>query len=419
MHPKLALGIETLMCDALIDLEFYGQFNLFINFTEQNNIGTCAVNVTSKGMNFYYSTPFLDKLSQKEVNFILLHENFHLLFNHPQRTVTGIFNHKLANIAQDMIINHLIVQDITSTFAEIPKTEDGKNMPLFLPKEYTGKLIFEELYEWLKEEKEKWNKNKNYDPKNSYGPNGQNPKGRGESLDTWSLEHIFSNLDANEGLYLDVHITDEIPEDVKESNIGDVVRGILSKLQSRGFRTSNVEQTLSNLRKKRKDYLKEIKRNISNTIFGSHKEKTIVKPNRKSIPGIKGNKKVKNIINVILDTSGSMGGSFEKVLEYIYRDKVEINFIQGDTEVKWFEKIKSKKQIQTMKIKGLGGTILNPSIKYVKDNFNNYNTCILTDGATDSLDFSGIKGKVLIISKGTECPILNSNGKVKQIIIEK
>lgn len=419
MHPKLANGIETLMCDALIDLEFYGQFNLFINFNQQDSIGTCAVNVTSKGMNFYYSTPFLDKLSQEEVNFVLLHENFHLLFNHPQRTVTGVFNHKLANIAQDMIINHLIVQDIPSSFAQIPKTPDGKNMPLFLPIEYTGKLIFEELYEWLKEEKEKWSKNKNYDPQNSYGPNGQNPKGKSGTIDTWSLDHIFANLDANEGLYLDVHIADEISEEVKESNIGDVVKSILSKLESRGFRTSNVEQTLSKLRAKRKDYLKEIKRNISNTIFGSHKEKTIVKPNRKNITGIKGNKKVKNIINVILDTSGSMGGSFEKVLEYIYRDKVEINFIQGDTEVKWFEKIKNKRQIQTMKIKGLGGTMLNPSIKYVRDNFNLYNTCILTDGATDSLDFSGIKGKVLIVSKGTECPILNSNGKVKQIIIEK
>lgn len=419
MHPKLALGIETLMCDAIIDLEFYGQFNLFINFHEQNNIGTCGVNVTNKGMNFMYSTPFLDKLSQKEVNFILLHEDFHLLFNHPQRTVTGIFNHKLANIAQDMIINHLIVQDIPTSFAEIPKTEDGKNMPLFLPKGYTGKLIFEELYEYLKDEKEKWSKDKNYDPEKAYGSYGQNPKERDGSLDTWSLEHIFSNLDANEGLYLDVHISNEVSDEVKESNISDIVRSILSKLESRGFKTSNVEQTLAKLRTKRKDYLKEIKRNISNSIFGSHKEKTIVKPNRKGITGIKGNKKVKNIINVILDTSGSMGGSFERVLEYIYKDKVEINFIQGDTEVKWFEKIKSKKQIQTMKIKGLGGTILNPSIQYVRDNFNMYNTCILTDGATDSLDFSGIKGKVLIVSKGTECPILNSNGKVKQIIIEK
>jgi hypothetical protein len=66
----------------------------------------------------------------------------------------------MSNIAQDMIINHIIWEDISHNFVEIPKSEDGKNMALFVPKEYTGKLIFEELYEWLKDEKEKYDKEK-------------------------------------------------------------------------------------------------------------------------------------------------------------------------------------------------------------------------------------------------------------------
>jgi hypothetical protein len=52
-----------------------------------------------------------------------------LLFNHPQRTVTGQYDHKLSNIVQDMIINHVIWEDISHTFIEIPKS-DGKNMAL-------------------------------------------------------------------------------------------------------------------------------------------------------------------------------------------------------------------------------------------------------------------------------------------------
>jgi predicted metal-dependent peptidase len=155
-------------------------------------------------------------------------------------------------------------------------------------------------------------------------------------------------------------------------------------------------------------------------IFGHIKQKTIVKPNRRQIAGLKGNRKIKTKINVILDTSGSMGGqgTFERVLSYVYRNDIEINFIQGDTEVKWVENFKSKKKLETMKIHGLGGTILTPSVDYVVEHFNDFNTVILSDGYTDVLDLSKLKGRVLIISVGVKVPISKTNNKVKQICIE-
>ena len=63
---------------------------------------------------------------------------------------------------------------------------------------------------------------------------------------------------------------------------------------------------------------------VSNMIFGTVKQKTIVKPNRRQISGLKGNRKVKTKINCILDTSGSMGGqgTVERVLSYIYRNDI-------------------------------------------------------------------------------------------------
>ena len=158
MHEKLLNSVQTMLIDTKVNLPYYGEFNLHINFIEQDSVGTCGVNVSSKGMNFFYSPKFLEDISQKEVNFITLHEDFHLLFNHPRRTMAGQYDHKMSNIAQDMIINHIIWEDIAHTFVEIPKDKNGKNMALFVPKEYTGKLIFEELYVWLKEEKEKWQK---------------------------------------------------------------------------------------------------------------------------------------------------------------------------------------------------------------------------------------------------------------------
>jgi len=516
IHEKLLNGIQTMLIDTKVNLPYYGELNLHINFHEQDTIGTCAVNVTSKGMNFYYSPKFLENMSQKEVNFITLHEDFHLLFDHPRRTITGQYDHKMSNIAQDMIINHIIWEDIPHSFVEIPKSADGKNMALFVPKEYTGKLIFEELYEWLKEEKEKYDKEKkegkckndkcqscngsgkkddkgqgqkqeqqgggqgqdkqegqgqqpgegqgsgqgeqegqdnqgngegqgqggqqpgdgqgggqgqepcpdcggsgNKDGKDgtgkpSYGPYGKNPGKDGDAIDTWSKEQIFDNMENNNGEYLDKHIGDDVPEEMRDAMVKDV----MERLAARGLAAGNVEQTLAKLQKKRKDYLKEIKRAVSNMIFGTVKQKTIVKPNRRQIAGLKGNRKVKTKINCILDTSGSMGGTFERVLSYIYRNDIEVNLIEADTEVKWVENIKKKRQLETMVIKGLGGTMLQPAINLVAEQFNEFNTVVLSDGYCDSLDLSKIRGKVLMISIGVKIPIARSNGKVKQIVVD-
>jgi predicted metal-dependent peptidase len=459
IHEKLLNGIQTMLIDTQINLPYYGNFNLHINFHEQDSIGTCAVNVSSKGMNFFYSPKFLENMSQKEVNFITLHENFHLLFDHPKRTVSGQYDHKLSNIVQDMIINHIIWEDISHSFVEIPKTSEGKNMALFVPKEYKGKLIFEELYMWMKEEKDKWQQNKSKDGKDdksddksddkgkgsnksngkgnekgnekgeesgevdgdsngkpSYGPYGKNPGKDGDSIETWSKEKIFEDMETNNGEYLDKHIGDDVPEDMREA----MVRDVMDRLTARGYCSGNVETTLNKLQKKRKDYLKEIKRAVSNMIFGTVKQATIVKPNRKQISGIKGKRKIKTKINVGLDVSGSMGGqgTFERVLSYVYRNDIEINFMESDTKINWVQNIKNQKQLASIPIKGLGGTCLQPIIDHIVENFNDCNSVLLTDGYTDTLDCSKLKGKLLIISVGTKCPISKSNGKVKQIVIE-
>ena len=501
IHEKLLSGIQTMLIDTKINLPYYGEFNLHVNFHENDSIGTCGVNVSAKGMNFFYSPKFLENMSQKEVNFITLHEDFHLLFNHPKRTITGQYDHKMSNIAQDMIINHVIWEDISHNFVEIPKSPDGKNMALFVPKEYTGKLIFEELYEWLKEEKDKWKKEqdkknkcqtcdgsgkkeksdkgeksdeksesgkekgegqgekgedegdggqgegeskgdgqghshgegedcpdcngsgkeggesgKDSSGKPSYGPYGKNPSKDGDSMDTWSTEQIFEDMENGTGEYLDKHMGDEVPEEMREA----MVRDVMERLAARGLSAGNVETTLNKLRKKRKDYLREIKRAVSNMIFGTIKQKTIVKPNRRQISGLKGVRKVKTMVNVGLDTSGSMGGqgTFERVLSYVYRNDIEINFMESDTQVNWVQKIKSKRGLESIPIKGLGGTCMQPMIDYIVEHHNDCNSVMLTDGYTDTLDFSKVKGKFLIISVGVKCPIGRDNGRVKQIVIE-
>lgn len=81
IHEKLLETVQLMLVDSRVNLPYYGNFNLFVNFSENEKIGTCAVNVTPSGMNFFYSSKFLEKLTQKQVNFVTLHENFHLLWD--------------------------------------------------------------------------------------------------------------------------------------------------------------------------------------------------------------------------------------------------------------------------------------------------------------------------------------------------
>ena len=528
MHEKLTEAIVAMMATG--NLPYYGEFALFINFFEAKNnpyIPTAGVNVTSSGMNFYWDRAFIESLPQPEINFLLIHEEFHILFDHIKRSVG--YDLRSANIVQDMIINQVIFDDIMkkqglgigkNPFLDVPKDMFKKNSALFIPKEYKGEAIFEDIYEWFINKKREWqeqnkekiqqmkkennkcskcgapmpnqsgdqsgeqseeesesdNQSKSQSDKSGKNPSdksgkGQPQKGKGEKsqeksqdqpgegesendgdsnsnkcpncghenhnnksrqgqkdisgndrygkygkndAEMYSLDTIFEGEEREEQNTLDAHLGDDIPQELKR----EIVESIMTKLKNRGLTSGDVEAIINKLRKTRKDYLREIKRAMSSHIFGTNKEKTIVRPNRRGIAGLKGNKKYKNEINVLLDTSGSMGGEFEKVLSYIFQNDIQINLIMCDAEIQQVIKIKARKELEKMKIKGLGGTVLQPGLDFITDRKNKismYNLVILTDGYTDSLDFSKVKTKTLILSTACKCPIAHDNGRVKQI----
>ena len=529
-ESKKITDIVIMMLSTNI-LPFYAEFSTFINYYESTNVPTCGVNITKEGMNFYWNRKFVDSLTDPEMLFILLHENFHLLFDHTKRSI--FYNKEFANVAQDMIINQIIHDDIVKQFENtqhkkglisIPKTHeeyvldtDGnpildatgnkvknpyyeQNTAMFIPKEYEGEAIFESLYEWLrdkydeyKEKKRSQNGGDGQDSKqdqqggqqegqqNQQGgqqsgqsgqggqqdgqsgqPNqsgqsgdsssqgdlgdgqggGQNEQGDQEGngndgscngkgnpskpgygpygrngAEMRSLESIFDSIDKGEELTLDSHIDDDVQEDSRKSIVND----FMQRLKNRGLMTSDIEATLNKLRKSKKDYLKEIKRTISNHIIGNSKRKSITRPNRRGIEGLKGKKKYKNVINTVLDTSGSMGGDFERVLSYVFQNDIHINLIQIDTEVKEVKNIKNKRDLQKVVIKGLGGTVLQPAIDYITDEtnkINRFNTLVLTDGYTDTLNFSNMHGKVLILTTAKSPNLKDPKGIAKVIYID-
>jgi predicted metal-dependent peptidase len=160
--------------------------------------------------------------------------------------------------------------------------------------------------------------------------------------------------------------------------------------------------------------LKQVSRALA-FLRGTSKTPSYRYENRKA-PCIKGNKRIGHNITVIWDWSGSMYGRHEKVVSELYRDGYSLDVIGADTEVKNIFKVTRKEQLKKIPFHGGGGTLLQPAINYVRQNLPQKPLVILTDGElSETLDFSGFKQKVLVIT----CNLLvnATGGKVSQIKI--
>lgn len=381
--------------------------------TEKEAVKTAGVCFYSDKIVLYYNDSFIRKLNNKELTFLLIHEALHVLFRHKDRS-HRIYS-LLDNYAQDAIINTNIV-NATNMHNMVSPLKGS----IFINNGYTGPEIFEAYYLWLKDnyqekpnavyiniEEGKENKDKeNRDKENR--KNEENEENKENSKEEKSLTGIKVGFD--------VHMEDCCTEEEAES----IAEDLYEIIKSKGSIPQNIEKLLDYTPPKQIDYLKIIKRTLSNTLLHSKRTKTFLRPNRYGIEGLKGNLYTSYEINCILDTSGSMFDDFEKVLAYLQNNKVVVNLIQIDTEVKEVKRITNTKKIDKIIIKGGGGTILQPAINMITKNkmLNKYGTLILTDGYTDLLDLSNLHKNILIISSGVKVPIRKSKNNVTQILIK-
>jgi predicted metal-dependent peptidase len=460
LHPKLMTCLKTMVTDVnmglSVDFNFYYYFASNINYVSDENLHAAAgVTANQKGLFFYYNPIWLDVLKQEEVNFLLIHELFHLIFDHVDRIELWKLHPKLANVAQDFVINELIQKSIEPNFAQIAKGtfipiyDDDKKLkeikrlkegetykkeisapnkvfdfnqikddwfydiviesdnkcycvykytdkPIWLemPKEYgDNSRISEYVYFWLLEQKNKCIKD---------GSCGNN-----------DLDNLFQSIDNELYFSFDDNNIDNFSFKLyKQVLVGNLIQSA----KNRGIVTSNVSIIIDKLKESKKNHLEELKTEI-NKLKGDNTFRTYKIPNRKGIEELRGKYKVSSRINCILDTSGSMFGDFEIVLGIIFKKGYEINLIQCDTEVKNFEVIKQKKQLEELKILGLGGTIIQPAIDFIIENkMNNLGTIILTDGYTDTLNLNKLN-KVIIATTRKFCDVIGGKS-VKQFIIK-
>lgn len=413
--------INNKLLDCFKDMGFkwpyYYEIIRQFNIIEENSIPTMGVQFTVTGIKMYYNNDFVETLKKEELMFIIIHEVCHVLFDHGSRLEQR--DQKIANIAQDMCINAIIKDEAQKPIFK-DKLKDPEGI-FFPPKEYDGKLIYEFVYDYIyKKAEEEKSKNgqsgNNQSPKqsgngqseHSQSGNNQSPQDKEKEAEKKNMENIKKAINSEKGESIDTHLPDEVSPEIKKTIIKNIIEGI----KSRGYNTGDFEELLKKLQKPKKNYLKTIMSSLSQMI-GDEKFNTWSRANRKNLP-MPGYKKIKNKINVLLDVSGSMNGEFEKVLKYINYNNIECNMFQCDTQIKKTENIKSSKQLQKIKITGLGGTELQPGINLITENnkYNQYSTVILTDGYCDTLNVKNLKKKCLIISSEKKPSVIGKNYKM-------
>ena len=379
---------------TISELSVYGNLLARTVFKEESNIPTLGVHIVNRSIELVYNSSFIEQQNDKQLTFLLLHEMFHIMLKHIERE-TNVSNHEIANIAEDMLINEAIMNStLFQNHIDLPR-ENGRfsgvckeSVQDMTGEKYKDLETFEAAYMWLK----------------SRIPQDQINQ---------AVQQIGNG---NIKVGFDCHI----PDQAADEDIDIISEDAYDMAKSRGTLPGKLEQMKQALLNKKPDYLKIIKKIVSNYLMHGMKFKTFTRPHIYGIEGLKGHTYREYQINCILDTSGSMCNEFEKVLAYLYKNKVIITLIQIDTEIQSISTITNTKDIQNIKISGYGGTVLQPALDYIsKSKLNNYCNLILTDGYTDRLNFKNIRKNTLILSTDVKCNVTKkSANKVKQIIIK-
>jgi predicted metal-dependent peptidase len=337
-----------------------------------------------------------NKFTKKEKVAILIHEAFHIAYNHV--TVRKKDDHERWNYATDIAINQLI--------KDLPKTAlhySQFDLPAgFSAEQYYIALLDNEKYNQKKEQDEKLKK--------------QMEELFEEAIKKGSLD-VDSDECFGDGSEIDIPFDIPIDAHDKESE-GDeeyrkeVTKNMLEKAseKSRGNEPSDYADMISLYTKKAVvDWRKELRRIVGNK--KANKRRTIMRPdrrfpNREEIKGITKDR-IFDLI-VVMDVSGSMqdkmlADGLNEIKEICKLTNSNLKVIQVDTDI--HEVTEVTKTTTKFNRSAHGGTRIYPAIEYIRDNKIDHNAIvIISDMWIESSTEWKIPPKV-------PCFFLNTSGK--------
>lgn len=347
---------------------FYALLLISLKFGLDEEIGTAGTN----GEEILFAPSFLDRLTDSELAFILLHEVLHVALKHHSRG--SKYDKELYNVAADIVINSTILKSGVSIKVDgrdsIHLTPDGREGHLFTTEEvYQMLLIQAQSNSSQNDEDDKTKKNKR-----------KRTKGFNDNHDTWEQNNNNSSKLAEKRLELAIYNAIKLSQQLAE----------------RGFCAGNipleVERTITSMGKTTLDW----RTILHDFIQLSVTDYTFNPPDRRFneqdffFPDLAPSEESVSDILFMIDTSGSVS---EEELSSVFAEiKSAINQFDGwfscevgffDTEVKSVDKIECIEDIKKLKPKGFGGTEFACIFEYIKNNmYDNLPKAlvVLTDG---------------------------------------
>jgi len=346
------------MSNAVIDKLTTARVGLLLKAPFFGNMATrmrliCAdewcPTAATNGRDFYYNTKFIEKLSEKKLEFLFGHEVLHCVLDHFGRV--GSRDRQLSNIAQDFAVNQILVDErVGDKITEVKICYDAK---------YRG-MAWEEIYDQLYEQAEKI-------------PMDQLLKQLGEALDEHLKEGDGESGGDEDGKGGRPTISKEelqkIKDEVKEAMIQSAAAA------GAGKTPAAIQRLIKDLTEPKMNWREVVRMNIQSIVRSDY---TFSRYNRKSgvaiLPGLKNEDTID--VAVAIDMSGSIGDEDAKVfLSEVkgildqYTD-FKVRLWTFDTEVYNLVEIThdNSEDFFTYEPQGGGGTDFDVNFQFMKDN---------------------------------------------------
>jgi predicted metal-dependent peptidase len=282
---KNSLQIEDMLIKSrvslLINAAFFGKLASRLRFIDATK--WCPTAATD-GRNLYYNRNFVDALGESEQIFLVGHEVLHCVYDHMDKTRLGSRDPRLANIAQDYVINADLVE---ARIGEMIKLVDICYDP-----KYRGKFweeIYDDLFEQAKKDGRVYQKGT-----------------LDVHLDGDSAEDYEDTEGSNDGRNGPIKYTEEEREQIKEEFQNAVIQA--AKAVGAGNLPSGVRRLVDQLLNPQLSWRELLAMQIQSVVKSDY---TWMRPSRKGLdaglylPGM--DRETSIDVAIAIDTSGSIG----------------------------------------------------------------------------------------------------------------
>jgi predicted metal-dependent peptidase len=379
---------EYIIVSMILGDPFIHEFVVMMSKSCDESVGTMGVMVKNAAIRLVYSCKFLDKLTDSEARWVLVHEVLHLVFHHcTVRASTDPRMHRIDNIACDLAINQLIPET-----GHIVKPRKEVIEPYF-PKSlgFPEKLSKEQYYQLLLEKDQK-DKDKNKDPNGN--PSSGNGSGDG---DDEAFSEYGDLVDNHEGW------TDEEAEIIDEM-IRNKVDHLSKSSKSWGKVTGGIKEMIMAAQKSQIAWWRLLREYLG-FLVTTKKENTMKRPNRRfGYPFAGTNRKHVDKILCAVDSSGSI--SEESLRHFLAEinniaETHPVDLVVFDDGITQGPMLFTKKR-KAFEFKGRGGTNFQPVMDLASKG--KYKSLvILTDGCAAKCEYpKGVKDVIwCLVAEGT------------------